>query len=184
LGTALAIGPASLVAEIGVYQSSMQNSDPGAPTLFVGGQVQDLEVIGCEIVNDDGVAGMAILDLTFFPGPFGLHYYSHNYIQGPLPGAGSPAVMDPAVPAGFGPSIAFYHNTVFGDVGSAPGGLAHFQFFANNTVYGLINNIGGGVGWFQLGGVVPDPANNTEHPGPPYPDPIFGIGPLPDIWND
>ena len=172
-GSALVIGQIAACDAIGIYQSSIQNNDFGAAALNIG-TVGALEVIGCEIVNEEGASGAAISDQTIAT-PV-LHQYSYNYIKGPTPGAGSPAVVDPV--GLLVPTILFTHNTVYGDVG-VPQVLppsANLQYFANNVVFGQINYTGGQVGWFQA--VTPnfDAANNSEYPGPA---PV-----LPSHWDD
>lgn len=83
-GPALYIGsiPGIAVFEIGVYQSSVENFDPvfGAIEIGVpGAMVEQLEVIGCEIVNLEGMFGPAINDLMpFFGGPYAIFRKQHG----------------------------------------------------------------------------------------------------------
>ena len=82
---------------------------------------------------------------------------AHNYTRG---APASVVVQDPAAGGAGGPTIAFAHNTVLGNVGLN----GHLQFYANNLVYGLINNVGGVPGWLQAGvGTGMDASGNTEH---------------------
>jgi len=197
---ALATAPGQSASLVGVYQSSLENRSPGAGTIEISypgipsPNVQNLEVIGCEIVNGNGAfgpagtPGPAIQDYSPFHGAgFPAKLFTHNYIKGPLPDPGAgfapPAISDPGVlfpfPPGTGPFLAFYHNYIQGSAGVAPAGVAHPQFYGQNTmVGGLINNVGGPVGWLQAGaGTGMDAFGNVEH------ELVFPF-PLPDNWDD
>lgn len=139
---------------VALTQSSFLNDSGVYGTLEVNLGVGNFEVIGCQIVNKSPYA--CIVDNE--PGPIvPLHLYTHNYIRG---APGSVVVQDPAAGGAGGPTIAFAHNTVLGNVGLN----GHLQFFANNLVYGLINNVGGVPGWLQAGvGTGMDASGNTEH---------------------
>lgn len=197
---AIAAGPGLSAARIGVYQSSVENGDPAFGAIEIGyagmplPNVQDFEVIGCEIVNNHGAfgppgtPGPAIQDHSPFHGAaFPKKLFAHNYIKGPLSDADAgfapPTVSDPGVvfpyPPGTGPFLAFYNNTIVGSVGSAPAGVAHTQFYGNNSVLGgIINFAGGTVGWLQAGvGTGLDGAGNLEH------EIVYPV-PLPASWDD
>ena len=139
---------------VALTQSSFLNDSGVYGTLEVNLGVGNFEVIGCQIVNKSPYA--CIVDNE--PGPIvPLHLYTHNYIRG---APGSVVVQDPAAGGAGGPTIAFAHNTVLGNVGLN----GHLQFYANNLVYGLINNVGGVPGWLQAGvGTGMDASGNTEH---------------------
>lgn len=163
----------SLVSTVSLHNCSIEVSDGVAAALRVEANIHDLEVLWCEIVNRGG--GPAITDAE--PGPLSpVHLYAHNWIKGPPPTGAQTALNDWAVAQG--PTIGFYHNTVFGNVGFANGGQPHTQFYANNAVHGRINWPGAGVvGWQQAGaGAGADAANNTEFQNE-YPQ-------LPDPWDD
>jgi len=189
----IAIAPATMSGNVGIYQSSIENNDPAFGAIEIGlagmptPNVQGLEVIGCEIVNLH-TNGPAIQDWSpwHFPAPFPLNIYSHNYIKGPKPGTGFPAVADPGAvfpyppgPPAEGPVFGFYNNTVYGDVGSVVAGVAHPQFHGNNMIYGLITYPGiGPVGWLQAGGGTgADPYGNIQHE-------IAFPPTMPDFWED
>lgn len=201
-GAALALATAAgqTASLVGVYQSSLENRSPILGTIEIGfaGQetpnVQNLEVIGCEIVNKNGsegpigTPGPAVQDWSPFHGigyPYKL--FTHNYIKGPRVdadgGFAPPTISDPGAitpyPPGTGPFLAFYHNVIQGSAGSAPAGIPHTQFYGNNMmVGGIINNAGGIVGWLQAGaGAGIDAAGNVEHQ-------ITYPFPLPDNWDD
>jgi len=186
------------VTNCGVYQSSLESLVPGAQdpqpgrtaTLEISPGVAGMEVIGCEIVNsarEDAIGGLyrgpAIKDWESGQ-VTNQHFFAYNYIKGPpsyeQQGAPSPfpraAVIDSATALG-GPTIAFHHNTVWGDVGVN----SNKQFYANNVVHGLINGrptgFGWTVGWTQAGtGTGQDAAGNTEHE--------IVVPTLPDSWDD
>ncbi|HMP89785.1 MAG TPA: hypothetical protein PJ991_06270 [Kiritimatiellia bacterium] len=197
-GPAIHLGlPGTFASRVGIYQTSIRNHDPAFGAIEIGyagmpsPNVQNLDVIGCEIINTHGPAngpgapGPAIRDHSPFHGiGFPVKHFSHNYIKGPgpIPG-GPPAIEDPGVivpyPPGTGPFLGFYNNTIWGHVGSAPGGVPHAQFFGNNMVYGIINHPGAGtVGWLQAGaGTGIDASGNVEH------ELVFPL-PLSDAWDD
>lgn len=164
---------ASLVSTVSLHHCSIEVADGALPALKVEPNIQELEVLWCEIVNRGG--GPAITDAE--PGPISpVHLYAHNWIKGPPPTGVQTALNDWQVAQG--PTIGFYQNTVFGHVGFANGGQPHTQFYANNAVHGRINWPGAGVvGWLQAGaGAGADAANNTEFQNE-YPQ-------LPDAWDD
>jgi hypothetical protein len=171
---ALRIGDGgSTVSTVSLHNCSIAVSSPNLPALKVESHIEQLEVLWCEIVNNGG--GPAITDAE--TGPISpVHLYAHNWIKGPPPTAPATAFNDWQVQQG--PTIGFYHNTVFGHVGFANGGTPHTQCYANNAVHGLINWPGAGVvGWQQgCGGTGADAANNTEFQLE-YPA-------LPDAWHD
>jgi len=198
---AIATAAGQTASFVGVYQSSLENRSPGAGTIEIGypgmefPNVQNLEVIGCEIVNKNGseggpigTPGPAVQDWSPGHGPgFPAKLFAHNYIKGPLgdseAGFAPPTIADPGVPAlGYipplGPFLAIYNNNIQGSCGLAPV-AAHGQFYANNTVVaGIINNVGGPVGWLQAGaGAGADAAGNVEHE-------LAYPFPLPDNWDD
>jgi hypothetical protein len=194
---AIATAPGTGAGFIGVYQSSIENRSAGAGAIEIGfpgmaaPTVQGIEVIGCEVVNTEGVTGPAIQDWTPFQFPaFPIKLYAHNYIKGPIPapgpGYGPPAVADPGTifpfPPGAGPFIGLYNNTIYGHVGSAPGAVAHPQWHGNNMVYGIITFPGppSVVGWGQAGaGAGADPYGNIQH------EVVYPVLPMmPDNWND
>lgn len=191
LSPAVLVGsPGVPITEIGFYQSSMLAQDTsvmtGTLTLFQ--DVADFEVIGCSIVNRDGLTGPAVVDMTAgIPPGAPLHFFSHNVIIGPVSGTGFPAFADPGLPPV--PSFSLVQNTIHGDVGSGvlpPAMAGRPQFFSNNTLYGLINYPapapGAPFGWAQAGvGPVPDAAGNIENPGAVAP---FGPALLPSHWVD
>ncbi len=194
-GPALAIATvlASMSGRIGIYQSSLENSDAAFGTIEIGvpgmpaPNVQGLDVIGCEIVNANGVTGPAVRDWSpWHFVTFPLKIFAHNYIKGPPPGGGAPAIADPGAvfpyppgPPAEGPVFGIWNNTIYGDVGTAVAGVAHPQFHGNNMVYGLITFPGAGpVGWLQMGaGTGADAFGNIQHEiaFPPV---------MPDFWND
>lgn len=197
---ALATGVGLSASLVGVYQSSLENRSPGFGTIEIGytgmelPNVQNLEVIGCEIVNRNGsegpigTPGPAVQDWSPFHGiGFPYKLFTHNYIKGPRVdsegGFAPPTISDPGAvtpyPPGTGPFLAFYHNLIQGSAGSAPAGIPHTQFYGNNMmVGGIINNAGGIVGWLQAGvGTGIDAAGNIEHQ-------IVYPFPLPDNWDD
>ncbi len=192
---AIAAAPGTASAFIGIYQSSIENRDGAFGAIEIGyagmpgPTVQGMEVIGCEIVNNQGVTGPAIQDWTPFQMPaFPIKLFAHNYIKGPPPAAGPaygpPAVADPGstfpLPIGSVPFLGFYNNTIYGHVGSVVGGVAHPQWHANNTVYGLITYPGAPsvIGWLQGGaGVGADAFGNIQHE-------VTFPAVMPDIWND
>jgi len=139
---------------IALTQSSFLNDSGVYGTVEVNLGVYNFEMLGCQVVNKSPFA--CIVDNE--TGPIvPLHLYTHNYIRG-VPA--SVVVQDPAAGGAGGPTIAFAHNTVLGNVGLN----GHLQFFANNLVYGLINNVGGVPGWLQAGvGTGLDASGNTEH---------------------
>lgn len=192
---AIAAAPGTTAGFLGFYQTSIENRDAAFGAIEIGyagmaaPSVQGLEVIGCEVVNAQGVTGPAIQDWTPFQFTvFPIKLFAHNYIKGPPPAAGPaygpPAVADPAVvfpfPPGAGAFLGFYNNTIHGHVGTVIGGVAHPQWHANNTVYGVITYPAGPavVGWLQAGaGMGADAYGNIQHEVtfPPV---------LPDLWND
>jgi len=201
-GAALALATAAgqSASLVGVYQSSLENRSALLGTIEIGylgmelPNVQNLEVIGCEIVNKNGsegpigTPGPAVQDWSPFHGiGFPYKLFTHNYIKGPRVdsdgGFAPPTISDPGAitpyPPGTGPFLAFYHNLIQGSAGSAPAGIPHTQFYGNNMmVGGLINNAGGIVGWLQAGaGTGIDAAGNIEHQ-------IVYPFPLPDNWDD
>ena len=139
---------------IALTQSSFLNDSGVYGTVEVNLGVYNFEMLGCQVVNKSPFA--CIVDNE--TGPIvPLHLYTHNYIRG---APASVVVQDPAAGGAGGPTIAFAHNTVLGNVGLN----GHLQFYANNLVYGLINNVGGVPGWLQAGvGTGMDASGNTEH---------------------
>ncbi len=172
-GPAVTVGSGgSPISDVALCQSSFVNASGVNGTVTVNANVNNFEMIGCQVVNED--LGPCILDLE--TGPITpVHLYTHNYLRGMPPGVGSvPAVQDPMAGAS-GPTIAFTHNTVLGHVGLS----AHLQFYANNNVYGLINNVGGPgfPGWSQAGaGTGADASGNIEHE--------LAFPTMPASWND
>lgn len=153
-GPAVVVGDGiNNIDDVALTQSSFLNDSGVYGTLEVNLGVGNFETIGCQIVNKSTFA--CILDNE--TGPIApIHLYTHNYVRG---APASLAVQDPVAGAG-GATIAFAHNTVFGNVGLN----GHLQFFANNLVYGIINNVGGVPGWLQAGvGTGMDASGNTEH---------------------
>lgn len=192
---AIAAAPFTTAGFLGFYQSSIENRDGVFGAIEIGyaampgPTVQGLEVIGCEVVNAQGVTGPAIQDWTPYQFTvFPIKLFAHNYIKGPPPAAGPaygpPAVADPAVifpfPVGAGAFLGFYNNTIYGHVGTVVGGVAHPQWHANNTVYGLITYPGppSVIGWLQGGaGAGADAFGNIQHE-------VTFPAVVPDLWND
>ena len=139
---------------VALTQSSFLNDSGVYGTLEVNLGVYNFETIGCQIANKSAFA--CIVDNETGP-IMPLHLYTHNYVRG---APASIVVQDPGAGGAGGPTIAFAHNTVLGNVGLN----GHLQFYANNLVYGLINNVGGVPGWLQAGvGTGMDASGNTEH---------------------
>lgn len=144
------------VTDIGIYHSGIEYTAGGGFAVQVQAEVQNFEMLWNEIVNTGG--GPAIMDLE--PGPVDpKHLYAHNWIKGPSPSGAVRAVQDPAAGQN-GPTIAFYNNTVFGNVGTG----AHSQYYGNNYVYGRIT-AAAGAGWTQAGAILlpANSSNDTEH---------------------
>lgn len=144
------------VSDIGIYHSCIEHTLPGNIAVQVNPQVINFEMLWNEIINTGG--GPAIADLE--PGPITpVHLYAHNWIKGPSPLAAVPAVQDPNAGQN-GPTIAFYNNSVFGNVGMG----GHSQYYGNNYVYGRITTFAG-TRWTQAGAVVApgNTSNDTEH---------------------
>lgn len=201
-GPALAVATtAGLSASlVGVYQSSLENRSDVFGTIEIGypgmefPNVQNFEVIGCEIVNKNGsegpagTPGPAVQDWSPFHGAgYPIKLFTHNYIKGPLPdgeaGFAPPTISDPGAitpyPPSTGPFLAFYNNVIFGSAGTALAGIPHPQYYGNNMVIGgIINHAGGTVGWLQAGaGTGADASGNIEHE-------LSFPFPLPDNWDD
>jgi hypothetical protein len=144
------------VTDIGIYHSGIEYTVGGGFAAQVQAKVQNFEMLWNEIINTGG--GPAIMDLE--PGPIDpKHLYAHNWIKGPSPSGGVRAVQDPMAGQN-GATIAFYNNTVFGNVGTG----AHSQYYGNNYVYGRIT-AAAGTGWTQAGSVLlpANTSNDTEH---------------------
>lgn len=153
-------GVEGVTRHIGIYHSGVYVTQPLFPALQVNGTVNELEVLWCELANDGGGPAVHELATDSFAG---LHLYAHNWIRGPAPDSVGWAFKDQ--PGLSGPTIGFYNNTVYGNVGQATPQLANYQYYGNNMVHGRINHsLGLSVGWNQAGsGSGADPANNTEH---------------------